>query len=76
MYDCMRSESESELSNQLSGMLNKINNQTCITVCLCMYMFIQSDRESASHSSSPQLKGVRVTSACVCVRVCVLALFR
>jgi hypothetical protein len=62
MYDCMRSESESELDNQLSGILRKASKQTCILVCLCMYVCIRSKSESASHSSPPQLKGVRVIS--------------
>jgi hypothetical protein len=70
MYDCMRIESESELDNQLSGILRNANKQTCILVCLCMYMCMSSESESASHSSPPQLKGVRVISACVCARVC------
>ncbi len=70
MYDCMRSE-KSELGNQLSGILRKANKQTCILVCLCMYMCMRSESESASHSSPPQLKGVRMISAraralCVC----------
>jgi hypothetical protein len=61
----MRSESESELGNQLSGMLiRKASKQTCILVCLCMYVCMRSERESASNSSPPQLKGVRVISAC------------
>jgi hypothetical protein len=60
----MRSESESELGNQLSGILRKENKQTCILVCL--YVCMRSESESASHSSPPQLKGVRVISACVC----------
>ena len=70
MYDCMRSESESELCNQLSRILRQENKQTCILVCLCMYMCVRSESESASHSSPPQLNGVRVVSACVCARLC------
>ncbi len=76
LYDCMRSESESELGNQRSSMLRKSNKQTCILVCLCMYVCMRSERESASHSSPPQLKGVRVIFACVCAHACVLVLFR
>jgi hypothetical protein len=34
MYDHMRSESESELGNQLSGMLKKASKQTSILVFL------------------------------------------
>jgi hypothetical protein len=68
MYGCMRSESESELGNQLSGILRKAHKQTCILVCLCMHVCMRSERESASHSSPPQLKGVRVISTCVHAR--------
>ena len=75
-YDCMRSESESELGNQLSGILRKANKQTCILVCLCMYVCMRSESESASHSSTPQLKRERVISARARARVCVLVLFR
>ncbi len=71
-YDCKRNESESELDNQLSGhmILRKENKQTCILVCLCMYVCMRSESESGSHPSPPQLKGVRVISPCarVCVR--------
>ncbi len=74
MYDCMRSESESELGNQLSGILRKTSKQTCILVRLCMYLCMRSESESASHSSPPQLKGVRVISACA--RAFVLVLLR
>ena len=70
IYDCMRSDSESELGHQLSGILRKANKQTCMLVCLCMYVCMRSESESASHSSPPQLKGVRVISACVCASTC------
>ncbi len=63
MYDCMRSDSESELANHLSGILRKANKQTNVPVCLCMYVCVRSESESASHSSPPHLKGVRVISA-------------
>jgi hypothetical protein len=69
MYACMRSESESELANQLSGILRKTNKQTSIRVCLCMHVCRRSESESASHSSPPLFKGVRVISACVHARV-------
>ena len=65
-----------ELDHQLSGILRKPNKQTCILVCLFMYVCMRSESESASHSSPPQLKGVRVISACVCVLEFVLILFR
>ncbi len=76
LRDCMRSESESEFGNQLSGIIRKPNKQTCILVCLCMYVCIRSESESASHSSPPQLRGVRVISTCVCAHACVLEPFR
>ncbi len=56
MYARMRSESESELGHQLSAILRKSNNQTYILVCLCMYVCMRSESESASHSSPPQHK--------------------
>ncbi len=37
---------------------------------VCMYDCLRSESEAASHSSPPQLKGVRVVSACA--RACVL----
>ena len=76
LRDCMRGESESEFGNQLSSILRKANKQTCILVCLCMYVCMRIESDSASHSSPPQLKGVRVISACVCVLAFVLILFR
>jgi len=36
MYDCMRSESESELGNPQSGILRKTNKETCMLVSLCV----------------------------------------
>jgi hypothetical protein len=39
-------------------------------VSLSMYVCMRSESESASHSSPPQLKGVRVIYACARARVC------
>ncbi len=64
MYDCVRSESGSELGRQLSGILRKDNKHTRI-LCLCMDMCMRSESESTSHSSPTQLKGVQVIPACV-----------
>ncbi len=65
LYDCMRSDSESALGNQTSCQVYSKNYQTkCILVCPCMYVCTWSESESASHSSPPQLKGLRVISAC------------
>ena len=38
-------------------------------VCFCMYDCLRSDRNHKPHSSPPQLKGVRVISACARARV-------
>ncbi len=60
----------------LSGILTKANKQTKTYIHMqtstyvCMYDCLRSESESASHSSPPQLKGVRVISACA--RACVL----
>jgi hypothetical protein len=76
MYACIRSESESALANQLSDIPRKAKQTNVLLVCLCMSVCMRSEFESASQSSPPQLKGVRVISACACVCVCVLVLFR
>ncbi len=76
VYDCIRTENESESGNQLSSILTKANKQTCILVCLYMYVCMQRKNESASRSSTPLFKGVRVISACVCAHARVLVLFR
>jgi hypothetical protein len=68
-----------ELGRQLSGILRKTNTKKIHThththihtsVHVCMYDCVRSEGESASHSSPPQLKGVRVM--CACMRVCLL----
>ena len=76
MYDCMRSESESELGNQLKGILRKANKQKTdihrhrhASMHVCMYDCLRSESESASHSSPPQLKGVIMIPACACASV-------
>jgi len=48
MYDCMRTDRESEFSNKLSGILRQTSQQTCMLVCLWMYVCIRSESESAS----------------------------
>jgi hypothetical protein len=65
-----------ELGRELSSILRKANNNKINThkhtyrqcTYVCMYDCLKS--ESASHSSPPQLKGVRVISACA--HACVL----
>jgi hypothetical protein len=76
IYDCMRSDNESELANQLSAILRKANKQTCILVCLCMHVCMRSESESAAHSSPPQLSRVCEWSLHLHARACVLVLFR
>jgi hypothetical protein len=61
---------ESDVGKQLSGIHRKENEQTCIFVYLCMCTCMRSENESASHSSPPQLKGVRVISPCAHAGVC------
>ncbi len=60
-----------ELGNQLKGILRKANKQKTniysqrnASMHVCMYDCLRSESESASHSSPPQLKGVRVISTC------------
>ncbi len=43
-------------------------------VCLSMYVCMRSESESASHSSPPKLKGVRVISACAHARMCAVTI--
>jgi hypothetical protein len=47
---------------------NELERIKCMYVC--MYACLRSESESATHSSPPQLKGVRVISACARVCVC------
>jgi hypothetical protein len=39
VYNCIRSESESELDNKMSGILRKTNKHAylCVHVCICAY---------------------------------------
>ena len=71
MYDCMRSENESELGNQLAGVLRKANKQTCILVCLCMYMCMRSESESALVPLVTTAAQECASDLCMCARACV-----
>ncbi len=71
MYDCMRYESESELGNQLSGVLTKANKQTCILVCLCKYMCMRSESESTLVTLVTTAAQECASDLCMCARVCV-----
>jgi hypothetical protein len=47
-----------------------IHTHTHTSMHVCMYDCMRSESESASHLSPPQLKGVRVISACVRACAC------
>jgi hypothetical protein len=69
MYDCMRSESESELANQLSGILRKTNKQTSILVCLwyaCVCVYEERERISVTLVTTA-VQGC-ASDLCMCVR--------
>jgi hypothetical protein len=70
MYDCMRSESESELGNQLSGILRNANKETSIPVCLCMYMGIMSERVNQHHTRHHRSSRVYTCKMQARARVC------
>jgi hypothetical protein len=56
LYDCIRSESESELTNQLSGRLRKIKTNkhpyVCVCVCMCVYGARANQRHTRHHRCS------------------------
>jgi hypothetical protein len=59
MYDCMRSESESELGNQLSGILRKEKKKhayLCVCVCMCICGARANQRHTRHHRSSKACK--------------------
>ena len=52
------------------------SKQTNMHTCVSVYVYVHTEREqTVSHSSPPQLKGVREISVSVCARACVLVLF-
>ncbi len=55
MCDCMRSESESELGNQLYTQKRK--KQTCMPVCLCVYIRIFAGKKKYTHTSNTKNTG-------------------
>ncbi len=78
MYDCMRSESESELANQLSGILRKIK-QTNIHTCVSVYACVYEERERISVTRVTTAVQGCASDLCMCSRaraVRVLVLFR
>ena len=69
-YDCMRSESESELANQLSGILRKANKQTCILVSVYIYVYTERERISVTLVTTAAQGCASDLCMCVCARVC------
>ncbi len=64
LNDYMRSESEPELDNQLSGTLRKSNKQTSILVCLCIYVYEErAHQRYTRHHRSSRMSGVICVSA-------------
>ena len=72
VYDCMRSESESKLCHQLSGILRKASNQTFILVCRWKYVSMERIIVTLVTTATQAC----ASDLCMCVHVCVLALFR
>ena len=70
MYDCMRSASESELGNQLSGILNRTNKQTCMHKCVSVYVYVHEQRERISVTLVTTEAQACASDICMCVRVC------
>jgi hypothetical protein len=75
MCACIRSESESMLASQLSGILRKSNKQTCILVCLCLYVCTSEERERISVTLVTTAAQGCASDLCMCARACVLILF-
>jgi hypothetical protein len=68
MYDCMRSDNESELPNHLSGILRKANKQTNVPVCLCVHVYKERERISITLVTTTA-QGC-ASDLCMCARVC------
>ena len=66
MYDCMRSESESELGHQLSGILRKPHKQTCILVSV--YVCVYEEREQISVTLVTTAAQGCASDLCTCAR--------
>jgi hypothetical protein len=64
MYACMRSESESECANQLSGILKKKKIHTCVSEYVCVY----EERERLSVTLVPTAVQGCASDLCMCVR--------
>ena len=70
MYDCMRSESESELGSQLSGILRKANKHAWMLVCVCVCMCLCGVRANQRHTRHHRSSRVCEWSLHVCARAC------
>ncbi len=64
MYDCMRSESESALGNQLSGRLRKANIHICVSLYVCVY----EERERISVTLVTTAAQGCTSDLCTCTR--------
>ena len=68
MHDCMRSESESELGTQLSGILNKTNKQTNMHDCVSVYACVYEERERISVTLVTTAAQACASDLCMCAR--------
>ena len=68
MYDCMRSESESELGNKLSGILRKTNKQTNMHNCVSVYVYVYEERERISVTLVTTAAHGCASDRCICAR--------
>jgi hypothetical protein len=62
MYDCMRTENESELGNQMSGVFRKAHKHAYL--CLCMYVYEERERISVTLVT---IAAQGCARACACV---------
>jgi hypothetical protein len=69
MYDCMRSESESELANHLSGILRVIKQKNMHT-CVSVYVCVHEARERISVTLVTTPAQACASDLCMCEREC------
>ncbi len=71
----MRSESESELGNQLSGILRKASKQICIWqhTCVSVFVYVCAERERISVTLVTTAAQACVSDLCMCVHARVFA---
>ncbi len=70
MYDCMRSESESELGRQMSSVPRKAYKQTYIPVSVYVYVYEEQEWISVTLVTTAAQACVSDVCMCVCARVC------